>query len=104
MDSNHRSLSRGSRFRLRKVNCAGIDGPPKKLAGYRWFEAISLHGESSELLYGNRRSRDRPKAPDMTPMTDPGMPQQMQFELNLGDAAREDLSSKALLTGHPGHR
>jgi hypothetical protein len=23
----------------------------------------------------------------------------MQFELNLGDAAREDLSSKALLTG-----
>jgi hypothetical protein len=35
----------------------------------------------------------------MTPMTDPGMPQQMQFELNLGDAAREDLSSKALLTG-----
>jgi len=30
--------------------------------------------------------------------SNPGMPQQMQFELNLGDAAREDLSSKALLT------
>jgi hypothetical protein len=25
MDSNHRSLSRGSRFILRKVNCAGIE-------------------------------------------------------------------------------
>ena len=30
MTSNHRSLSRGSRFILRKVNCAGIDGRPKK--------------------------------------------------------------------------
>ena len=27
---------------LRKVNCAGIDGQPKNLAGYRWFESISL--------------------------------------------------------------
>jgi len=43
MDSNHRSLSRGSRFILRKVNFAGIDGRPKKfLTGYRWFESISL--------------------------------------------------------------
>jgi hypothetical protein len=31
MDSNPRSLSRGSRFILRKVNCAGIDGRPKKI-------------------------------------------------------------------------
>ena len=33
MDSNHRSLSRGSRFILRKVNCAGIDGRPNKFGG-----------------------------------------------------------------------
>jgi hypothetical protein len=33
VDSNHRSLSRGSRFILRKVNCAGIDGRPKKFGG-----------------------------------------------------------------------
>ena len=34
MDSNHRSLSQGSQFTLRKVNCARIDGRPKKnLAG-----------------------------------------------------------------------
>ena len=33
MDSNHRSLPRGSRFILRKVNCAGIDGRPKKFGG-----------------------------------------------------------------------
>ena len=33
MDLNHRSLSRGSRFILRKVNCAGIDGRPKKFGG-----------------------------------------------------------------------
>src|SRR6202040_1785652 len=33
MDSNHRSLSRASRFILRKVNCAGIDGAAKKLGG-----------------------------------------------------------------------
>ena len=32
MDSNPRSLSRGSRFILRKVNC-GIDGRPKKFGG-----------------------------------------------------------------------
>src|SRR6516165_3835318 len=42
MDSNHRSLSRGSRFILRKVNCGGIDGAAKKFCGYRWFESISL--------------------------------------------------------------
>ena len=30
MDSNHRSLSRASRFILPKVNCAGIDGAAKK--------------------------------------------------------------------------
>src|SRR6202023_863762 len=30
MDSNHRSLSRASRFILREVNCAGIDGAAKK--------------------------------------------------------------------------
>jgi hypothetical protein len=42
MDSNHRSLSRGSRFILRKVNWA-IDGAAKKFwRGYRWFESISL--------------------------------------------------------------
>jgi hypothetical protein len=41
-DSNHRSLSRESRFILRKVNW-GIDGAAKKiLRGYRWFESISL--------------------------------------------------------------
>src|ERR1700719_1949550 len=33
MDANNRSLSRGSRFILRKVNCAGIDGRPKKFGG-----------------------------------------------------------------------
>jgi hypothetical protein len=33
MDSNHRSLLRASRFILRKVNCAGIDGAAKKLGG-----------------------------------------------------------------------
>ena len=32
-DSNHRSLSRGSRFILRKLNCAEIDGRPKKFGG-----------------------------------------------------------------------
>ena len=42
MDSNHRSLSRGSRFILRKVNCGGIDGAAKKFCGYRWFESVSL--------------------------------------------------------------
>ena len=42
MDPNHRSLSRGSRFILRKVNW-GIDGAAKKiLRGYQWFESISL--------------------------------------------------------------
>jgi hypothetical protein len=33
MDSNHRSLSRASRFILPKVNCAGIDGAAKKTGG-----------------------------------------------------------------------
>jgi hypothetical protein len=30
MDSNHRSMSRASRFILREVNCAGIDGAAEK--------------------------------------------------------------------------
>ena len=43
MDSNHWSLSRVSRFILRKVNCGGIDEDRQKnFAGYRWFESISL--------------------------------------------------------------
>jgi hypothetical protein len=33
MDSNYRSLSRGSRFILRKVNCGGSTGQPKNFAG-----------------------------------------------------------------------
>jgi hypothetical protein len=41
MDSNHRFLSRGSWFMLRKVNW-GSTGQPKNFAGDRWFESISL--------------------------------------------------------------
>jgi hypothetical protein len=42
VDSNPRSLSRASRFILRKVNWGGSTGQPKNFAGYRWFESISL--------------------------------------------------------------
>jgi hypothetical protein len=38
MDSNHQSLSRGSRLYCGR----GSTGGQKNLAGYRWFESISL--------------------------------------------------------------
>ena len=47
MDSNHRSLSRESRFILRKVNCGRIDGAAKTFCGYRWFESISVQRRES---------------------------------------------------------
>ena len=31
---------------------------------------------------------------DMSPMTDPSLPEQSQYQINMGDAAREDLTSK----------
>jgi len=31
---------------------------------------------------------------DMSPMSYPGLPEQMQYQINMGDAAREDLTSK----------
>ena len=43
---------------------------------------------------------------DHTPMSEPGMPRELSFELNLGDAAREDLTSNqatgCFVTGIPG--
>jgi hypothetical protein len=50
MDSNHRSLARASRFILRKVNCAGIDGAAKKIwrgtDGSNPFPSSDLQGAS----------------------------------------------------------
>jgi hypothetical protein len=40
MDSNHQSLARGSRLYCGIAR--GSTGQPKNLAGYRWFESISL--------------------------------------------------------------
>src|ERR1700720_3108127 len=51
MDSNHRSLSRPSRFILRKVNCAGIDGRPKKFGGVPMVR-IHLPPAESQQTFG----------------------------------------------------
>src|SRR3984957_2480774 len=60
MDSNHRSLSRGSRFILRKVNCAGIDGRPKKFGGVPMVRIDLPPADSLSLSRSRfRRSRTR---------------------------------------------
>ena len=52
-----RSLSRASRFILRKVNCGGSTGQPQNFAGYRWFESISLQrGVTCEPEFSEDRS------------------------------------------------
>jgi hypothetical protein len=79
MDSNHRSLSRGSRLIVRNVNCGGSTGQPKNFVGYRWFESLSLQrrvscgsdfvaetgtvGETGDLGRGERILRHRGDAP-----------------------------------------
>ena len=75
MDSNHRSLSRRSRFLLRKANW----GEPKKFMGYRQFESISLQqrvrlsrasafeGRQSRLLRGCASERVHVRDPKGLP-------------------------------------
>ena len=75
MDSNHRSLSRGSRFILRRW-IGGIDGGSQKnSAGYRWFESISLQRRESRAIsplrffYSHARTRVRVKKSEVKYLT-----------------------------------
>ena len=64
MDSNHRSLSRASRFILRKVNCAGIDGAAQKTwRGTDGSNPSPSSGESANYRFRDDFTGSTPRYP-----------------------------------------